>query len=247
MKKMKLLMALIMGGSLLLSGCFVDINDDDGLFGCIDADGPITTIDLQLEDIDGIELAMDARVELTQGPEQSITVEGKSDIFDELDLDVRNGVWKIRTEDCVRDVDDLTFFITLPNLRVVKVSGSGEVFSTNTFDSGNDIELRISGSGELDLSLLADDIEADISGSGKMILEGEADELDLRITGSGDLRGFDLSTREVDINISGSGDAEVRVSDRLDVFITGSGDVFYKGNPTLDVSITGSGEVIDAN
>ena len=237
----------MMGGSLLLTGCFVDINDDDGLFGCIDADGPVTTIDLELEDIDGIELAMDARVELTRGPEQLITVEGKSDIFDELDLDVRDGVWTIRTVDCVRDVDDLTFFITVPNLRMVKISGSGEVLSTNVFDGGGDIELRISGSGEMDLGLLSDDVEVDISGSGKVILEGEADELDLNITGSGDLRGFDLAVREADINISGSGDAEVRASDRLDVRITGSGDVFYKGQPTLDVSITGSGEVIDAN
>lgn len=243
---MKFLFALMMGGSLLLTGCFVDINDDDGLFGCIDADGPISTITLELEPLAGIELAMDARVELTQGPEQSITVEGKSDIFDELDLDVRNGVWTIRTEDCVRDVDDLTFFITVPDLREIKLSGSGEIFSTNTFEVG-DIEVRISGSGEIDLGLLADDIEADISGSGKLVFEGEADELDLRISGSGDLRGFDLSVREADINITGSGDAEITVADRLDVFITGSGDVFYKGQPTLDVSITGSGEVIDAN
>lgn len=246
MKEMKFFLALMLGGSLLLTGCFVDINDDDGLFGCIDADGPVTTLDLDLADFDGIELAMDARVELTQGPEQTVTVEGKSDIFDELDLDINNGVWTIRTEDCVRNVDDLTFFITVPNLREVKISGSGEIRSTNTFEIG-DIELRISGSGDMDMALLADDVEVDISGSGKIVLEGEGDELDINITGSGDVRAFDLAVNEADINISGSGDAEVRVANRLDVRITGSGDVFYKGQPLIDASITGSGEVIDAN
>ena len=246
MKQMKFLLTLVLGGSLLLTGCFIDVNDDDGLFGCIDADGPVTTVDLDLASFDGIELAMEARVEITQGAEQAVTVEGKSDIFDELDLDINNGVWTIRTEDCVRDVDDLTFFITLPSWQEVKISGSGEIVSTNTLEVG-DIELRISGSGEMDLALLADDVEVDITGSGKVFLEGEADELDLNISGSGDLRAFNLTAREGDINISGSGDAEVFITDRLDVRITGSGDVFYKGNPILDVSITGSGEVIDAN
>lgn len=246
MTQFKFLFALTLGASLFFTGCFIDVNDDDGLFGCMNADGPITTADLEIDDFDGIELAMEARVEITQGPEQSVIVEGKSDIFDELDLDVKNGVWTIRTVDCVRDVDDLTFFITVPVLREVKISGSGEVTSTNTF-VGGDIELRISGSGKMDLAIEGDDVEIDISGSGKVFLEGIADEEHLNITGSGDLRAFNLAVREANINISGSGDAEVRVADRLDVRITGSGDVFYKGNPLLDVSITGSGEVIDAN
>jgi hypothetical protein len=247
MKTIKFLFALLFIGSTLFTGCFVDINDDDSLFGCMDADGPVTTVELDLDEITGISLAMEARVELTQGPEQMITVEGKSDIFDELDLDVSNqGVWTIRTVDCVRDVDNLTFYVTVPDLRDITVSGSGEVYSSNTFTI-EDIDLRISGSGEIDLALDADDIDAHISGSGKIKLEGTADELDMNISGSGDLRAFDLFTRAVDIRISGSGDAEVRASDRLDVRISGSGDVFYKGNPLLDVSISGSGEVIDAN
>jgi hypothetical protein len=247
MNNLKFLFTLLLSSSLFFTGCFVDINDDDGLFGCMDADGPITTIDLNLPAFSGITLAMEARVEITQGPEQSVTVEGKSDIFDELDLDVSNsGVWTIRTEDCVRDVDNLTFYITVPDLNEIKISGSGKIISTNTF-VGGDIELKISGSGEIDIALEADDIEVDISGSGKVFLEGIADELDLNITGSGDLRAFNLTAREGDIKISGSGDAEVRIEDRLDVRITGSGDVYYKGQPLLDVSITGSGEVIDAN
>ncbi len=247
MNNLKFIFALVCTGSLFLSGCFVDINDDDGLFGCMDADGPITTIDLDLPEFTSITLAMEARVEITQGPEQSVTVEGKSDIFDELDLDVSNsGIWTIRTKDCVRDVDNLTFYITVPDLNEIKISGSGKIISTNTF-IGGDIELKISGSGEIDIALEADDVEVEISGSGKVFLEGIGDELDLNITGSGDLRAFNLTTREGNIKISGSGDAEVRIEDRLDIRITGSGDVYYKGQPLLDISITGSGEVIDAN
>lgn len=247
MNKLKLLFTALLTSSLVFTGCFVDIDDDNGLFGCMDADGPITSVELNLSDFSGIALAMEARVEITQGPEQSVTVEGKADIFDELDLDVDNrGVCTIMTEDCVRDVDNLTFYITVPDLNELIVSSSGKIVSTNTF-IGGDIGLLVSGSGEIDIALEADDVEVDIPGSGKVFLEGVADEVNLSISGSGDLRAFNLTAREGNINISGSGDAEVRIEERLDVSITGSGDVYYQGQPLLDVSITGSGDVIDAN
>ncbi|PSR12572.1 MAG: hypothetical protein DA408_09845 [Bacteroidetes bacterium] len=246
MKNLQMLFALVLTSSLLLTGCFIDA--DDHPFGCWNATGPITTATLAMPAFDGIVLAMNARVEITQGDEQVVVVEGKSDILNELDLDVHNGIWTIRTQDCVRNVDNLTFFITMPEVHSIRISGSGNVVSTNTLGGDReDLELDISGSGELDLALNVDDIDAEISGSGKIFLEGQADRLDLAISGSGDFRGFDLFANTGDIHISGSGNAEVRVADALKIRISGSGDVFYKGTPIFDISISGSGSVIDAN
>ena len=242
MKNSKILLAIAMVSIISLSGCF----DDNDHFGCFKADGPISTSTLDLADFDGINLAMDAHVILIQGPIQSVIVEGKSDIIDEIDLDVHNGVWVIETDRCVRNVDNLTFTITLPILHEVNVSGSGDVFGDNLFVE-NDIDFSISGSGEIDMAVEADDLEVVISGSGQIKLEGFADELDISVSGSGDVEAFNLPVRVCDVNIAGSGDVEVTVSDLLDVRIAGSGDVHFKGNPVLDVSISGSGDVIDAN
>lgn len=246
MKKLLFLFSLIAVGSMTLTGCFIDVDDDDGLFGCVNGDGPAVTEELNVPDFNAIDLTMVGTVFLTQGDTQSVTVEGKPNIIDELELDVHNGEWAIEPDRCVRDVGELTFFITVPDIRRVKVSGSGEVFTDGSFDV-NDVEFNISGSGKIDVEVYGDDIEANISGSGKINLTGEADELDIDISGSGDVRAFDIPIREVDISISGSGDAEVRVDELLIVRISGSGDVYYKGNPTLDISISGSGDVIDAN
>jgi autotransporter translocation and assembly factor TamB len=247
MKIAKLLFFTLALASLGFSGCFIDIDDDDGIFGCIDADGPITSVELELDDFEKLELAMDAQVILTQGDVQEVTFEGKSDILDELNLDIRsNGTWIIRTNDCVRDVDDLTFYITTPYLERIELTSSGDIRSTNTLLS-DDIDIRSTGSGEINIALEADDTEVDLSGSGDVYIEGEADELNLTITGSGDFEGFDFACNRVDVRISGSGDAEVRANDALRVRISGSGDVLYRGQPTIDVTITGSGELIDAN
>ena len=231
-----------------LSGCIIDVNDDDGgIFGrCVDGEGPLVSQELVVDRIVGFDLNLPAKVYIEQGEQQSITVEGKQNIIDRIELDVQNRIWEIETSRCVRDIDQLTFFITLPEIEFMKISGSGEIVSED-FLKTDDLELYISGSGDIDLGVESDDIESKISGSGKIKLEGVADDTRFEVSGSGDYETFDLESSTSRIEIRGSGDAEVTVLNELDIRITGSGDVFYKGNPTLNVQITGSGDVINAN
>lgn len=236
--------SLVIG--LSMTGCFIDVNDDEGLFGCVNGDGPIITQELNLDEFDGIRVPGDIDVFIKQGDFQEVLVEGKENLIDELDLRVSGGVWSVEFDGCVRDVDEFNVFITMPNLRSAKISGSGNIISENVFVIG-DVELDITGSGNIDLAMEADDVDASITGSGELDLEGIADDVKYRISGSGDIKAFDLECNTADISISGSGDVEVLVIDFLKARISGSGDVFYKGNPELDVSTSGSGDVIDAN
>lgn len=233
-------------GIFSINGCFINGDDDDGFFNCVNGNGPIVTETISVPNFSGISLEMDADVIIKQGPVQEVVVEGKANIIDELERDVSGGIWEIEADHCIRDVGSLKIFITVPDITLLKISGSGNIISDNTLVT-NDIDLNISGSGDMDIALEADDINANISGSGKIFLEGSADELDFKTSGSGDLRAFSLFCRVVDINISGSGDAEVNASEILNVRISGSGDVFYKGNPVLNVQISGSGQVINSN
>ncbi|MEZ4990371.1 MAG: head GIN domain-containing protein [Saprospiraceae bacterium] len=247
MKNLKWPILFLMGISLLSPACFIDIDDDDNFFGCVNGNGPIVSVDLDMPEIKGINLTLPGEVFITQGSPQSVRVEAKQNIIDELELDVNNdGIWVIETDRCVRNIDDFKVFITIDDVTELSITGSGDIVSEN-FLLVNDIILRITGSGDLDVGLEADDIDVDITGSGNMLIEGTGDSVDARITGSGDLRAFDLEVNRAKINISGSGDAEITAIDELDVRISGSGDVKYKGNPSIDVTISGSGRVVDAN
>ncbi len=232
--------------TLTVSSCFIDIDDDDGVFGCVDGDGPVVEEVLALSDFSGVNLNLPIQVIVKQGDVQEVRVEGKQNIIDELERDIRNGIWEIETRDCVRDIGNMKIFITIPEIRELTIAGSGEIFGENVFIV-QDVELRISGSGNMDLAMEGDDYEVIITGSGNVKLEGLADELDLKITGSGDVAAFKLDALRARIEITGSGNAEVLVQDELDVKISGSGDVRYKGSPSLDVNISGSGRVVDAN
>ncbi len=231
---------------LLLPGCVIDLDDDDGFNNCISGRGGTITADLDLNNFEGIKLKVDAVVFIAQGNNQSVVIEAEENIINEIELDVQNDIWDIEFNDCVNNHDDIRIFITMPYIRFLAVSGSGVIRSENIFDLGN-LDWRVSGSGYIDWALNAQNIDSRISGSGKVFLEGNTEEFDFQISGSGDYRAFNLNAIEGDIRVSGSGDAEVRVADFLDVEINGSGDVFYKGFPALNVDISGSGSVIDAN
>lgn len=229
-----------------VSSCFIDIDDEPGDSGCLRGQGAIITEDLELNRIDAIDLKLPATVYLRQGDEQRVTVEGQPNIIDYLERTVKGGLWEVEVDRCIRDMEDLRIFITVPEVEAVLISGSGQVIGENML-TADDLDIGISGSGDISLQLTADDVQTSISGSGNLRLDGEADEIVFRVSGSGDLRAFGLKARKGEVNISGSGDAEVHVTEELSVTITGSGDVLYHGSPSLNVSISGSGEVVDAN
>ena len=162
------LLAFLMIGS---SGCYFGDDDDGGFLRCERGDGDTVTEEFDLSNFDGIQLTTDAEVFLTQGSEQRVTVEGPENLVDLLELDVQGDTWEIEFDRCVRDADEVKIFITIPEIRLIQVSGSGKVFGENRFN-GENLDLRISGSGDMDLALDYVELDATISGSGRMLMEG---------------------------------------------------------------------------
>ena len=245
MKRMKWMIMIAMAATFA-SGCFIDIDDDGDIFGCVRGRGPIVSQEFILPDIYGLALHLPGDVFITNGPDQEIIVEGEENILDEIEFDVRNGIWQVETDRCVKDVDDLRIFITIPMVEELSIIGSGNIVSENTL-AADDLDLNIIGSGNIDIAVDADDIDAKISGSGDMRLEGIAEDVELNISGSGDYRAYGLNALSGDVRISGSGNAWIFAQESLKVRISGSGDVRYQGDPSLDISISGSGRVIDDN
>ena len=237
-----LTLTMVLAALVTLTSCWDDIR-------CVYADGFVETKTIELDAIEGIDLSINANVFISEGTNQEISIEGKSDAIEKLRTDVRNGIWTIEFDQCVIN-HDLTIHITLPKLTYAKISGSGDIFGETPFASGDDlVEFKISGSGYINLEMAATDIETSISGSGDIRLAGETTNHTLKVSGSGNLSGFDLKSINQMLTISGSGNAEVFVDGGvLDAKISGSGKVYYKGNPSsFSADITGSGSVVDAN
>jgi len=210
----------------------------------IQGEGDVVKQEIDLETITGVRLGFHGDIVITQGSSQKIVLEGQQNILDNIKREVRNGTWRVNFDKSVKNAKPVKIYITMATLKDAGVSGSGNLSSKGSFTGLGDLELYVSGSGNVDLQVEAEDVDGSISGSGEINLSGSASSVDVSISGSGDFDALDLKSENCEISIAGSGDAAVYVTGSLEVRISGSGDVRYKGDAArVKSSISGSGDV----
>ena len=213
--------------------------------GALKGEGEVVRQEITLPALDGVDLGFSGNVIITPGATQKIVMEGQQNILDNIKREVTNGTWKIFFEKNVKDAKEVTIYITMPTIKKVGLTGSGSIISEGRFSGLNDLDVFLSGSGDIKFAADAKNVEVLLSGSGDVELKGTAGALDISISGSGDVTTSALVVNACEVHISGSGDAEVNVNGKLDVFVSGSGDVHYRGNASVTARVTGSGEVIN--
>jgi hypothetical protein len=181
---------------------------------------------------------------VSQGNTPKLTVEADEEILGLIVTEVENGELKIRfRQSRVKSKTPVRIWITTAEIEGLYLSGSGNII-TETAIKTNEMELRLSGSGNINAKdLSCDEVSSAISGSGNIDITGSADEMSIAISGSGNCNADELETEETDVKISGSGNCKVNATKELIVSVSGSGSVFYTGNPVIDASISGSGKV----
>lgn len=242
LKRTMLLVILV----TVLDSCSLGVNSN-----CIEGEGTITTETLPLSDFEEIDLAISSNVTITQGAIQEVKAIGHPNIIAKLNTSVLNNIWTIELEDGCYNNYDLAIEIIVPNIKFVKVRGSGDIV-INDFSNQSSLETIISGSGDITLNAFegVTIYNAALSGSGSIQANNDIstlDALNLTISGSGKYYGFGISSSSATVEVSGSGKAELTAIDNLNVNINGSGSVSYKGTPEITQNITGSGDLINAN
>ena len=233
--------------ALLTSGCcacpsFLGYADVRG-------SGNVVTETRRVIDFDRVSLAGSGRVIITQGDDESLTVEADDNLMQYIKAEVEGRTLVLGFTDTprfgtFRPSRTTEFNVTLKALSGLTVFGSGDI-ETGRLQT-KDLEIKISGSGDIEIeSLKAEQLEVLLSGSGNVDLMGNVAEQSVQITGSGKYRAGDLESQRAEVQALGSGGAVVWATDTLDVRITGSGDVEYYGHPRVTQHVTGSGDVRD--
>jgi hypothetical protein len=129
------------------------------------------------------------------------------------------------------------------NLNSIISSGSNDITSNDIIKTDN-LEVAVSGSGDISLRVDVEELDARVSGSGDLNFKGTADKFSAAMSGSGDIEAFALQTNSANLKISGSADITLNVKEELYARVSGSGDITYKGNPAKeDLKVSGSGEI----
>lgn len=186
-------------------------------------------------------------VHITNGDTYEVVVNAESNIVPYIETYVSGSTLNIdiRGMHNVKNRLPMEVYVTVPSLRSIKQSGSGNI--TSDFFTADKFELFISGSGKISAAVEADEVHASISGSGQLDISGEATTTNYSISGSGRIYSDNLDSHDCYAAISGSGDMYVNASNLINAHISGSGTLFYYGNPSLESHISGSGRIIKAN
>lgn len=206
---------------------------------------------------------------LKQGSPQSVVLEGDKELLDKIETDLDGNKLSIGREGrwmdwSWRDDNKITVYVTMSSIEGLAVSGSGDLVGSGKFSTG-DLELKVSGSGSLDIEADAKgELTADVSGSGDIKLKGSCQSFDSSVSGSGKVNIAGSISGKAVVSVSGSGRvmasgsaqqmkatisgsgkvlaADLEVS-KCDVRISGSGDVEINVKDALDANISGSGSV----
>lgn len=185
-------------------------------------------------DFSYVSFGVNGDLTIIQGSKTEVILEGDEEVLEEIETFVSGDKLRIRSKN-----DSWSWFgnskrikatVTLKEFSGVSVSGSGDAVSKGTL-KGDEVDLTVSGSGNIALELVAADIDCGISGSGNIDLRGSGKTGSLSISGSGEMDALDYKVETMEIRISGSGDASVYVTEEINSRISGSGTVRYKGDP----------------
>lgn len=238
MKTRKLLLPIILIlFSLSLSSC-LDLIDG------IDGNNNPTTETRNVSYFTGVISRGCFDVRIIQGSTSEVVINAESNLLQFIETQVRGNNLVIKTHNSRRlnNHRSMIITITMPEIDKIELDGSGTI-TADAVDA-QELDINLSGSGQIDLDISVDHLYGTISGSGHVNLSGFANYGKLNISGSGKLDARNLIQDRCIARISGSGRMYVFVNDFLDATISGSGDIYYDGNPSITSHISGSGRVI---
>lgn len=249
MKKLSLKLLLIF--TLLAGGCGPNSPD------CVQASGDIERVQLEVPEFSGITVFENVQLVLRYGSEQEVVLETGENLRSDISAEVVEGTLELRDSNSCnyfRGYGRTTFYVTTPDLRVLRSSTGWPIRSDGTLPFSNLSLFSESFSnpeaettdGSFDLALDVQRLTVVSNGIAYFKLSGEAGQFSVTIA-AGDSRvdAMDLVSQTVEVRHRGSNDISVRPKESISGLINGYGDVLsYERPPEVMVEETFRGRLI---
>jgi hypothetical protein len=200
-----------------------------------------------LPDFDRVDLRGVGTVVVRQSAATSVTVQAAGGALDRVRTEVRDGqlIVGVRWWSALlawKSLRGIEVRVEVPRLRALIVSGAGNIVTPDPVEA-EELELKLSGAGSLEVRVKADRVVARLSGAGTITAAGSTDALEVSLTGAGRFSGPELEAGTVRVRSAGAGETVVFAARTLDVTLTGAGSIRYRGNPQVTSRISGIGSV----
>ena len=192
-------------------------------------------------------------IKYTQGKTCSVRVKAPKNIIKKVETRVEGNCLVVSLKDnrvfsfsAIKN-DEITVYVTSPDLIGVEVQGSGDFECKTLLDTDN-MEISLRGSGDVNFSdIICDRIKTSLVGSGDIDSKKvTAQQSSVELVGSGDVAVKQYNVKQTQLELKGSGDIKV-VCDHCDVVncrLVGSGDITLSGTvKKLNKTTRGSGDI----
>ena len=232
-------LSILIGASILISSC--NVIDGTGVTG----NGNIRTEKRSTGNFNAVKTSGSIDIEINSGDVYSVSVENDENILQYVVTDVNDGTLHVHYKDGYSiNNDHAKVYVTAPSLDKLIVSGSGDITTQGMLKNSRQIEMNVSGSGNIKAQVDAPVINISVGGSGNISLTGHTKDFTCSVNGSGDINCGGLESENAIVKIAGSGNAHVFASVHLSATVAGSGDVYYRGKPpSPEIHTSGSGSV----
>jgi hypothetical protein len=216
----------------------------------IHGDGNIKTEDRNVSSFKNVDVSGAAKVYVSQGDKPAVKIEGDENLLQYMEVEQEGDRIIIREKPGFNLIPtgDLRVYVTAPVYNKIDASGACDIIGQTKISNSEDMEMHVSGAGDIKMEVDAPRLRSEVSGSGSIYLKGQTKDVDLDLTGAGHAYCYDLLAENTKIEISGAGSAEVYASVKLDANVSGAGSVSYKGNATeVNQHVSGAGSVHKAD
>ena len=240
--KKHLFLLIILSGAL--ASCW-------NLFGKrVRGNGLIRTEERAINVFKTLEVSGNENVYVSQGETASLKIEGDENLLSLIEVVQEGEKLSIRQKPGfnIQPTRELRIYAKAPVFSKIDVSGACNIIGESRISNPENLELEVSGAGDIKMEVDAPRLNAEISGSGSVYLKGQTREVEIGLSGAGHAHCYELMAEDTRVDISGAGDAEVYASVKLDAEVSGAGSVSYKGNASsVNQHVSGAGSVKKAD
>ncbi len=222
----------------------------ENAFDCIKPTGKIITENRYLSYFHTIVTEDKIDVYLRQDNQNNVLVKAGQNILNNVITEVKNETLYIYNKNKCNFIRDpkkkIEVYVSLVKLKYLKHTGSGNVYSVNTFVQDS-IALRIESPGDVHLQIQTSFFSGSTHGNGDLYISGNTDYFYYNYNGTNFIYANSLVIGNYAYLESHSvGYAYVNINNAgMDAMLFTNGNVYYYGNPTyLGVISKGKGKVI---
>lgn len=210
---------------------------------------------IRVGNFQSLELRSNFDVHVTKSNVYSVTVMGRAEDLENLDVLVDGNTLKFNINTSSwswlrynKNHKKIGIQITMPRIKDAEFSGACRV-SLHGFTDEEQMNISVNGASKLTAeSLQVDKLILDLSGASQVKINGRVSKLNATISGASELMADKLVIRDADIEASGASRAQLNIQKSLQVEASGASKVEYAGTPlNLSKDVSGASIVRRVN